>query len=300
MTAKKPILVECPKEEYEVHRDELRAQGLKEWKDFKWYKFADKKVCLISSNCHGPLLEKYLLTQKSFTDIYAIHPFMTFGGYMKAGLHAPLDDELLSGVDLLLYQHMSPDNTLSATYADENILHKVPEHCKCLSVPTFWPLGGVIHQTQTMNILKDIYGYDAFYQDELLDAAYERVWKKDLSTIADFLDEQELNSAESQMKADSFLERLVRRDERWDVKIVDYVLQNYKTIPMFNDIGHPSAELMWETGRRVMKLLGLTSNESQKQEYIDTYRLGRGGIIHTCVRQALGLNFWLSKFSCGI
>lgn len=296
MTVKKPILVNCPKNEYEKHRNELRAQGLKEWKDFKWYKFAERKVCLISANCHGPELEKYLLTQKSFTDIYAIHPFMAFGGYMKDGVHSPLDDELLSGVDLLLFQHMRPDNSLSPTYADENILKKVTRNCKCISIPNFWPMGGCIHQTQTMKILKDAYRYDAFYQDELLDLAYEKSWKKDLRTVIAFLNEQELKAEEAQVKADLCLERLLHADERWDIKIADYVVQNYKTIPMFNDIGHPSSWLMWKTGERVMKALGLVYDDMQQQDYMDSYRLGRGGLVHACIKRALGLQFQEETF----
>ena len=236
MTVGKTILVECPKEEYEAHRDKLRGQGLKEWKDFKWYKFADKKVCLISANCHGPVLEQYLLTQKSFTDIYAIHPFMAHGGYLREGMHTPLDDELLSGVDLLLYQHMRTENSMSYTYADENILAKVPKQCECVSVPNYWPLGGVICQSQTLDLLKNRYGGEAFYRDELLDMAYERAWKKDIKTIKLVLADFEIDSQQATEKANSIMERLARRDERTDIKTIDFVRLNYKMVPLFRAV----------------------------------------------------------------
>ena len=129
---KRTMLITCTKEKYMDYRSCLIKKGFREWRDFKWYKFANRKVCLISANCHGPMLEKYLLTQKSFTDIYAIHPFMAHGGYMKDGMHTPLDDDLLLGVDLLLYQHMSIDNSMHSTYSDENLLSKIPISCQCI------------------------------------------------------------------------------------------------------------------------------------------------------------------------
>lgn len=136
------LLVTCEKERYLTIRDELIAAGWEEFKDFKWYKFVDRKVCLINANCHGPVLERYLNMQKPFTDVYAVHPFMAQAQYMKNGMHTPLDDNLIHHVDLLLYQHMLPDNIMSPTYSDENVLQKVKSDCQCVSIPNFYPLGG--------------------------------------------------------------------------------------------------------------------------------------------------------------
>lgn len=265
-------------------------KGWKEWAHFKWYKFAQRKVCLISANCLGPVLEQYLLLQRRFTDIYTIHPFMAHGGYMKEGTHTPLDDALLSGVDLLLYQHMSPDNIFSPTYADINILSKVPKSCKCVSIPNFWPLGGVIFPFQDLNLLQGD-NRDVFYQDELLDLAYECVSEKNISIIMEFLSEYRIDSDKIHNKVQSFLERLSNRDKRTDVKTFDFIYKNYKKIVIFNDIGHPSALLMWEMGSRLMKLLNLETDESSKQNYIDNYHLGLGGVMHFAVARALGIEF---------
>lgn len=48
------------------------------------------------------------------------------------------------------------------------------------------------------------------------------------------------------------------REKNWDIKIVDYIQEKYKSIPCFADASHPSKYVMKEVGRQVAALMGIS------------------------------------------
>lgn len=285
------LLVVCPEHEYMQLAARLRSKGMKEFTDFKWYKFYDKKVCLINANCHGPLLKLGLLMHPAFTEEYTIHPHMALAGYMPQGMHTPLEDDLLANVDCVLMQHMQPENSMSPSYSDENVSKKISSNAKVIFIPNFYAWGTGIYQTQTLNILKGWDGSDAFYEDTLLNLAYEQAWRKDIKTILQFIENYEMNSATIHEKFEQMIEHLKKREKTWNIKIIDWMASNYKRVPIYNDLGHPAAIVMWWVCKAVLYLLGIPSDDTLQEVYEREYYMGLGGLIPPCVAETLGIEY---------
>lgn len=55
----------------------------------------------------------------------------------------------------------------------------------------------------------------------------------------------------------SQMDKLRRRENKCDIRISDYIEKNYKDKQLFYDPNHPVNELIYEKGRRIMKILNL-------------------------------------------
>lgn len=84
------------------------------------------------------------------------------------------------------------------------------------------------------------------------------------------------------------MKKLSRRDKNWDIKIADYIKENYKRIPLFIDPDHPLKYLMQEIGRRTARILNINDiDENLNYEPC----LGISVPIIPCVMDFYGLNF---------
>ena len=285
------LLVACPVYEYMQLAARFRSKGMEEFTDFKWYKFYDKKVCLINANCHGPWIKAGLITHPAFSDTYAIHPHLAFSEGMPQGMHTPLADDTLRNVDLLLTQHMKSDNTLSATYADENVLSKISDSTKVIFIPNFYAWGTGIYQTQNLKIINGWKGDSGFYDDELLDLAYQKVYRRDIKSIWEFIQTYEMDATRIHEKFEQMVEHLKQREKRWNIKIVDWMVQNYGKTPIYLDLGHPTSIVMWLVCKGILYLLGIQQDDSLRQAYENEYYMGLGGIIPPCVAETLKISY---------
>lgn len=87
---------------------------------------------------------------------------------------------------------------------------------------------------------------------------------------------------------ESEIKKLVERERFCDISISDYIIDHYKMKKVFYDPNHPAKEVIWELGKRILKLLGI----QEPAFHINTDANDCGEIfIYGCVRESLGLEF---------
>ena len=286
------LLVVCDSSRYFSISDSIKNLGLVEFDHFIWYGLYRKKVCFINANCHGPLIAKYLGDSSAFRKKYGIHPFLAHASYFIKDKR-PLDNHFLRHVDLLLYQNMLPTNNMHPTYADEYVLPRVSSSCQTICIPNYFPLGEMFHQTQELRVIRNG-NCDAFYRDSLLDRAYNEGYR-DVESIVKFVHSYRGNEDEVKTKFDSFMTRLEKRENRWDIKPVKWIKENYQKIPMMNDIAHPSKYLMLHTAKEILLKLclqdSLEETKLRDYNYLHSYKLGPSGFVYPYVKNALGITY---------
>ena len=107
---------------------------------------------------------------------------------------------------------MKSDNTLSATYADENVLSKISASTQVIFIPNFYAWGTGIYQTQNLKIINGWKGDSGFYDDELLDLAYQKVYRRDIKSIWEFIQTYEMDATRIHEKFEQMVEHLKRDD----------------------------------------------------------------------------------------
>ena len=83
-------------------------------------------------------------------------------------------------------------------------------------------------------------------------------------------------------------EKMREREKNWDVKITDFINDNFRSVPCMVDCDHPSRYVMHEIGRQIAEIMGiddivdLNCYESQ---------LGLPTPVLKCVVNYYGLNW---------
>jgi len=85
------------------------------------------------------------------------------------------------------------------------------------------------------------------------------------------------------------IEKFKLREKNCDVKITDFILENYKNYQMFYDLYHASAKVISEMTRRILIELGIENTKLSEQEF--EYSGGEMP-IYKDIAKALNLKYW--------
>jgi len=232
------------------------------------------KTALIYATCQGRMIYDVLYASRQFSEQYIIvdhihnyelirtqRSFLTYSDYFVK----------LKNADLFIYQ------PLAETYG-ENATDTLKTHMKpgsqAISIPylwnfSFWPM--VV--TSAPNISDNFRLVDT----ELIKNS--SIIKK---LLVDGWTESDILSAYDHGQIDfNYAERFRRnqnilriKERGTDVKAVDFIEQNYKTKKLFNDVSHPSYELILHMGNQILNKLGFDPVETLDMDrcYMPTMR----------------------------
>ena len=119
-----------------------------------------------------------------------------------------------------------------------------------------YPLqGGLDKRFYTNNGL-----FDVFYRDQVMEEAYDNQEIVSLEQYVSFYLNYTIEEETLVDKKEKDLLKLKKREEKWDIKVADFIEKNFRTIPCFVDHDHPSKYLMYEIGRQVAEILGVEND----------------------------------------
>lgn len=186
---------------------------------------ATKRLCLIHANCQGDPLCRFLLSSPGFAAQWRVCHVINH-------TRQDLPPELLESCDLFLYQRIGEK---WGTLASDYLLERLPATATAMQIPNAFFLGYWPFWTNK---------YPTNFADRVLEALLERdLSRKEIlhlylhtDTPFRFIDPLAI-----------FAESLeVERAKEKDcvVKTVDFVLERWRTEPMFSTINHPSPLLL--------------------------------------------------------
>mgnify|MGYP003307744905 CR=1 FL=1 len=279
-------------ETYEKIKRSLEELGLIEYLNFSWGLEYNKKVVVINANCHGRPIEKYLLKSKKFLKNYIIHHIP------QVQENKEIDELLLKRADVYIHQDIRKDNSINYKLSDEYIIPKLNKDCKKITIPNLYgTMGCWMFPQHTEGVLPSIKVRDGnrntFYKDTVLEELYENNIVL-LSEYVKFYKNYKYEEKLLNKYWEEGIQKLQQREEKWDIKISDYILENYKKVPCFVDIGHPSMYIMLEIGKRLAKYLDI-------DDITYTYEIGHLGLaspILPCVKEHFKINYGITDTLC--
>lgn len=243
-------------------KSSLCGYGLKEWEHFTWSQAFRKKVVVINANCHGVAVKKYLWQSASFWNTYMIYPIPAV--HLSEGI---IDIDLLQHTDVYIHQDIRRENAISYQLSDEYVRQYLPNSVMDICIPNLVGMGAWMYPSlggleKIINQGKDpIY---VLYRDHVLDEAarlcqtYEEIRK--------FWMDYEYEEARMESDFTACMTKLKERERNWDVKIYDYIMDNYRTVPCFTDASHPSKYVMKIVGQQIARIMGLTDIDDNGYE----------------------------------
>lgn len=274
------IVVACKsKETYLQIKDLLGKRGLNEFDNFIWFRMWNKKIIAINANCHGTALKKYLTASDEFNLKFAIYPIPELQNNFL------IEDNILKNVDVYIHQDIRAENKVSYYLSDEFILTRLKQDCQRICIPNFVGFGKMFFQTVNEG------GYVAnrqvlmFYRDNAIDQCVEKDKECSLDELKDMLNDLRIDEEETHKKFNEYMIKIKKREKNWDIKVSEYIEENYKYQKLMNDIDHPSNLMMKYICDQVAEHLEI------EPVGFDCFDLGVETFLQPRIKEVLGMDF---------
>jgi hypothetical protein len=196
----------------------------------------NKELCLIHANCQGDPLVAALRLHPDFSARYEVKLYVNYA-------HEVIPENELTGCSLFLYQWLDPK---WENLASEVLLRGIPAGARALCIPNlffnaYWPF-----------CRSGLFEFEDIFLEELLARG---LGKKEIlhlylnTDIRKYYNLDELIGQSRERQRNS--ERL-----RWDVPVLDFILERYQEEKVFNSVNHPNKEVCLHVADGLLDLLG--------------------------------------------
>lgn len=283
------LVTATEKEHYFDIKKSLEAMGKKEFEDFTWSKAYNKKIVVINANCHGEAIISYLALSKKFKEEYFVYPV----AQIQENNDGNISQALLLNASVFMHQDIRKGNSVSDNLSDEVIEKSLSKSTLNITIPNLvgmgnWMFPSLKDLDKIIKTEKEI--VYILYRDEILDDA-ECDTSGTMSEILTYWSHFCYDDATLDELWNMNLAKLKGREKNWDIKVSDFIYDNYKSIPCFVDANHPSKYLMKEIGRQIAQILELTDICDEGYES----NMGLPIPILPSVKEHFGLNFIVSR-----
>lgn len=247
-----------------------------------------KKTIVIYGNCHTTAI-RFLLDQLDLQKKgYAIFPFAAIQDVKDPEY---FNNGIIHNCDIFIHQVIRTNNRYGIEWSSEEILKKTKSTCNVIGIPNVYHLPTCFFQQYSEK--KDFRGRNNntyFFRDEILDNAFINRWT--LKKTADYYNHYDFKaSGLIEKEFEGFIEKVSKREEDWDIKILDFILEKYKEYKLFFDPNHPTPIFIREIVCRLLKYMGIPLDidilNKCSDFSLDSFEMPICG----CVKHALGLKY---------
>lgn len=289
----------------------LSGLGGVEFENYKWIMFIDRKLAILYGNCHMRILEKYLHKHPEFDRRYVARYYYVADENEEK--RYPSDNEL-AHCELLILQDIRQHNSLKVPEA-KIIKEKISPKCINIKIPNLY--GCNLFFPQTRGTYDDVFINNLWERhisknENLLPTKNNQVASanvigcRDINIESMFREGSEKikEAIESERTYDPLiitqnfqkqLEILRQREKECDITISDYIEKNYREKQLFYDPYHPTNEIIYEKGKKILKILNMEVDEmAVVEDALDEWEM----FIYGSVRRALGLEYKQKYIRC--
>lgn len=221
-----------------------------------------KKGALINGNCQTEPIAKYLRYNERFSKEYVFLKTTVVHRFTEQNIGILSDKAFLDCVSLFMTQKISLNNNHCREASSELMFKKLPDTCKKVMINNYWFQGYFPqHKKNEYNVLTDMYTYGAFnWGDEILDKLVAEGRNADeiyaFAKSNKVVDKKELEELIASQFAD-----MRAREKPCDIKMADYIEENYKKRVLFYSCNHPVNELLKLSATKILRFIGLYAED---------------------------------------
>lgn len=259
---------------YNVYPDiaeRLRINGKVEFKDFIYYEYLSKLVVYLHGNCHCDVIQKYMESSADFNNQYVFYhaPRLTSGVKLRT------EKEIFENIDIWIHQDIRDDNMIGYHASDSFIREQIPDEKNVVEIviPNLYGLGwGFFPQnkrSKTNEKNESIYNNQGVdlngmfcVSDSILDKIIEDNREKnvDIEEIIRYCQDNLFNEQDVKYQFTSMINKIINREKSWDIKISDYIIDQYMYKKLFYDAFHPTNCVLKKISVDILQFLGIEAN----------------------------------------
>lgn len=289
------ILVATSDRVYPEISRQLRESGLREFDDYIYYEWLYKKVALLHGNCHMATIRSFLMSSKQFFDNYSIYPNPPI--YLNK--EKRVSESGIKNCDVWIHQDIRKENAWGYYFSDEYLRQNMCPDVEEIVVPNLFGLGKFLFPQigvgENLRDRKINNGTDVFsmfpWADSIIDKCMESGMNK--KEIEEFCKGVPIEENEIRENFRYYIEKIRVREQAWDIKIVDFILDHYKDEKLFYDMYHPCDNIIKQISIGVLKKLGIDDENIFNSE--DSFLDANEDPVYPVVKNVLGLR-WEETF----
>ncbi len=228
---------------------------------------SDKKLCVIHGNCQSHAVTSMLCSNREFRERYVacVMPQIWEGDEERKRMELMIESKIFALAGCFITQKVAKDNRFWHKYATEYLRNLMPRECRTIVVSNLF-FQGYFPQYKKMKYAPDV----NFFQEKLIDAT-EYTDINVLKMVADDMSDEEIIeciSSVSYYGKDEVVQRIQKelldfkqREQDAEVRMADYLEENYDKFLMFATANHPTRKVLIELSRRILKALEIDSGE---------------------------------------
>lgn len=253
-----------------------------------------KRIVGILCNCQGEIIFSMLKKQKNFMkDFFVILLPPLY--YIKEKSIQCICKNIFSEFDVFIYQYVK--NTFyQPFFATKNIVSFLKEGCRKICIPDLYFDGyypQADHIDKPMNVLcSSLYG-DAVFQirDYYIEEVYSQT--KSITETVEILSGKKnifFDKKKIEQHWDMAVYRMLKKEEKADLKMSDYILENIKEKRLFTAAHNPVNELMYIVVKRLLEMLSVPFDQFDYNDNMPNFGDAEQ-VIYPYVKKVLELNF---------
>jgi len=275
----------------EIYMDvsrKLQQFGLREFDDYIYYQWINKKIVLIHGNCHLRIAKGYLESSETFIKQYAIYP----NPEIHKNKRGKIDESVIRNCDVLIHQAIRPQNPFGQKLSAEYLRKDKKPNALEIVVPNLYGLGKAFFPHSSVNernyLLKN--GCDTGgmfpHADSVLDEGIRQ--GKTIEEIISFAkSEDAINKDVVLDNFNIYMEKIKERERDCDIKIYDYILAHYKYERLFYDMWHPTNLVIRKYAMEILQRLGITDENIYFKDNLGAHEVP----IYPVIKECLGLEW---------
>ena len=255
----------------------------------------EKKIAYVFGNCQSLMIGNGCMKSREFAEEYYLMVSQPVHRLGTAERQQGMNRLILKSLNLFIYQNVSDDNIYSPKLASSYLLNELRGECKKICIPNIYFAGYFPNKKKGINpcVDKAKYGnglipYQDILEDELLKgSSLRKVYRK-------VTDIDSMNSADIQRNFQNSLEKLKKREEQCNIKVSDYIEENYQKEKLFYAVNHPSNSMLKYAIEQILeqlfdKKITINMDEVEPLNIVEE-------LIYPGVKENLELQFPTDKF----
>lgn len=248
----------------------LDNNGYVEFDDYCYYSVYNKKIAIIYGNCHVAPVKEGLLGIPEFNDTYGFYPLRQIHEIRRLNA-SDLTSPAVENCDLFLHQSIRDDNSYGIQYASSKILSRLKRDCKVISFPNLHKLPKCFFPQYNSEYLPKKIGGMSYYpfRDEFIEMSYKNGESEHDIALAIRSSNDIWDSYDIQVSYEKFREKVMSREQEWDVKIGRWIDNNYKIRHLFYDQNHPTSAVMRFVIQEIAQLLRMKVSDRTSRGLVE-------------------------------
>lgn len=219
----------------------------------------NKKMVIVYGNCHTSIISKMLEANPEFNEKYYIYPTERI-----QDIKDPKDlyHDCYAQCDVFIHQSIRLNNRYGEEYASERIIARLKPGCKIIAIPNvyhlplcFFPQYYDAHELKNKAVKG---GLTFFFRDSIIDSHLKdvrRLYKLFKQVKKDYNDPFLFNNENIVASFNQFVDKVRGREKEWDIKVSQFILDNYKQHQLFYDPNHPTNFFLSYVSEELLRLL---------------------------------------------